>query len=57
MKYFIILVLKSKQSINRQYMKFDLNYFKMMTSLLFKHEADFTTSTRYYLDTNFVVFV
>ena len=38
-------------------MKFDLNYFKMMTSLLFKYEADFTTSTRYYLDTNFVVFV
>ena len=28
-------------------MKFDLNYFKMMTSLLFKYEADFTTSTRY----------
>ena len=26
-------------------MKFDLNYFKMMTSLLFKYEADFTTST------------
>ena len=38
-------------------MKFDLTYFKMMTSLLFKYEADFTTSTRYYLDTNFVVFV
>ena len=38
-------------------MKFDVNYFKMMTSLLFKDEADFITSTRYYLDTNFVVFV